>query len=133
MSNIDISSEVGADRLLRRILDGAIANCSTDARPSSLAESTIGIRACMHTSMTRDVAQVESQVVSARFTRIGSNMIERATGGGFARGDDRQSAPVLQLRIQQNTPAVRPTPQLISDELNRSEAVRLREAIAPAH
>ena len=87
----------------------------------------------MHTSMSHDVAQVESQVVTARFTRIGSNMIARATGGSFASADDEQPTPALRLPIQQNTPTIRRTPHLISDDLNRSEAARLREEIAHAH
>lgn len=74
MSNINTSSEAGADRLLRRIRDDAMTHCDVQRTPRPQAAG-MHERQCMHNSMTRVVAQVNSAIVTARYARIGASMI----------------------------------------------------------
>lgn len=74
MSNIDTSSEAGADRLLRRIRDDAMARCDLRRTPR-LESAAMHERQCMHNAMTRVVTQVNSAIVTARYDRVGATMI----------------------------------------------------------
>src|SRR5690349_20454115 len=76
MSNIDPSSETGADRLLRRIRDAAVTSCDIDRTPS--AESALARQVCMRAAMAEDVARVENPILLARFRRLGAIMISPA-------------------------------------------------------
>ncbi len=74
MSNIDTSSEAGADRLLRRIRDSAQSECAVQYNTRS-ADAVSRDGACMHTAMARSVAVVGSPLLTARFHRVGAEMI----------------------------------------------------------
>ena len=130
MSNIDVSSEVGADRLLRRIRDGARARCQIG---QGLAGENMAARqqACMHTAMESDVARVESPVLTARFRRLGESMIAAAIPSDAASANQRAHAIInANARADLTIPAG-PTRggKLTTDDLNRREAARLRAAI----
>ena len=127
MSNIDVSSEVGADRLLRRIRDGARARCRIG---ESLAGENMAARqqACMHAAMASDVARVESPVVTARFGRVGETMIAAAIPSDAASARAHTIASLnANARADLTTPA-RPnlSARLTTEQLNRREGARLR-------
>jgi len=70
-SNVDISTEIGAERLLRRIRDAALVDCARYAA----ADANASWRECMRTSMTQVVVQTHSPLLTARFARKGGSMI----------------------------------------------------------
>ena len=129
LSNIDTSSEVGADRLLRRILSAAVANCRIEGTRQTPKGAT-PVRACLQASMTRDVARVKGRVVAARFARTGATMMEAATHD-FAGGDAREPVAVQPV-IANLTPvsAINARVEVTTDELNRRESARLRALIS---
>lgn len=132
MSNIDVSSEVGADRLLRRIRDGAAARCQIGLRlPGEGAAARR--QACMRAAMARDVLRVESPVVTARFSRMGEAMIMAAILDDAARAS-QQTGAIAGHNANSSadlTAPVRPNArvQLTTEELNRRESARLRATI----
>jgi UrcA family protein len=131
MSNIDTFSEVSADRLLRRILSAALANCRIDPGARGTSGDKTPIRTCLQASMRRDVARVEGRVVAARFARIGATMIEAATSRDFASADVPEPVAVQPV-IANLTPvsAIKARPEATTDELNRRESARLRALIS---
>jgi len=127
MSNVDLSSEIGADRLLRRIRDSAKANCNIDKVPPGeglLARQ----QSCMYAAMANDVAGVESPVLLARFRRLGASMISAATGDGSSANQhelanaNRNATAVL--TVNSVTPPI--SRDLTTDQLNNRESARLR-------
>jgi UrcA family protein len=78
MSNIDTSTEGGADRLLRRIRDNAQSECAVHYGPRS-PDAASRDEACMRASMARTVSAVSSTLVTARFGRVGADMILAVT------------------------------------------------------
>jgi len=71
MSNINISTEIGAERLLRRMRDAAFLDCQR----YPAADANASWRECMHVSMARLVGQTHSPLLTARFARKGGTMI----------------------------------------------------------
>jgi UrcA family protein len=71
MSNIDTSTEIGAERLLRRIRDAAVRDCERHQVSGPKARR----RQCVLASMTRLVVQTHSTLLTARFARNGESMI----------------------------------------------------------
>ena len=129
MSNIDVSSEVGADRLLRRIRDGARARCQIG---QGLAGENMAARqqACMRTAMESDVARVESPVLTARFGRLGESMIAAAIPSDAASANQQAHTIIsANARADLTIPAWPTRGKLTTDDLNRREAARLRATI----
>ena len=138
MSNIDASSQAGAERLLRRIRDAALTQCDVDhglRAPVTVARE----RACMQIAMASDVGRVESPIVTARFNRVGAAMILEATAGGagFAEGqgpaenDQNAIASMNAARdIAASLSANRRRLEVTTDDLNHRESARLRGLVS---
>lgn len=132
MSNIDVSSEAGADRLLRRIRDGAQLRCRVGRNLGG--ELTAARRQiCMRAVMAGEVARAESPVVTARFGRIGEAMIEAAIPGDTAsanpqvRTDASYNASVRDELVTPAEPNL--SANLTTEELNRREGAQVRATI----
>ena len=127
MSNVDLSSEIGADRLLRRIRDAAKANCDIDKVPPG-EDFLTRQQSCMYAAMANDVAGVESPVLLTRFRRVGASMISAATGDGSSANQhelanaNRNATAVL--TVNSVTPPI--SSDLTTDQLNNRESARLR-------
>ena len=126
MSNIDVSSEVGADRLLRRIRDAAKASCDIDKAPPG--EGMVARRqSCMYAAMANDVAGVESPVVLARFRRVGASMISAATPqDGVSSNRHALNHRDANADHAANSLTAATSRGLTSDQLNNRESARLR-------
>lgn len=126
MSNVDLSSEVGADRLLRRIRDAAKASCDIDKVPPG--EGPIARQqSCMYAAMANDVAGVESPILLARFRRVGAIMISAATARDASSANQQALANAnanADLTVNSVTPQI--SRDLTTDPLNNRESARLR-------
>jgi UrcA family protein len=66
LAGIDVSTERGADQLLRRIRHAARNVCAVGSGIQPRAEIVVQ-QACLHETMARTVAQIDNPVLTARF------------------------------------------------------------------